>query len=111
VNVSQASVRVRELESALVAGAGSALGLVVDVTSSSARNPVHRAFSALRAIGVQIAHARIRLEPGTTVQVLELREADDRILAAHRVPQVVAALRDAFGLPSRESAALATPTG
>lgn len=77
-----------------------ARGLMVTVTGPSADNPVHRAFRALRAIGIQIAHARVRRDLGATVQVLQLTEANEGTPASHRVPEVLAVLRDACRLPS-----------
>ncbi len=95
---------VADVDVRLVSEAGIARGLVVAVTGPSAENPVYRAFRALRAIGIQIAHARVRLERGAMVQVLQLTEANEGSLAPYRVPQVLAVLRDACGLPASSSA-------
>lgn len=90
----------REVEEGVVATeVGHATELVVRVISPSARNPVHRAFRALLDIGIQIAHARVRLERGNTVQILQLTELDNRSPARWRVPAVLATLRDACRLP------------
>lgn len=97
-----APIQVHEIDSEVVVAsrAESARGLVVRVTSPSPRNPIHRALRALHAIGIQIAHARVRLEYGRMVQILSLRELDDRPPVANRVPHVLQTLREACSLPS-----------
>ena len=67
---------------------------VVEMISPIARNALHRTYSALRAIGVQVLHTTLRTNDGRSVQTLQLAELDDASLDARRGRQVLAVLNE-----------------
>jgi len=66
--------------------------LVVEMTSPIARNVLYRAFRALRAIGVQVLHTRLRMRGGDAVETLRLAEFGDASLDQRRIFEVLAVL-------------------
>jgi hypothetical protein len=71
---------------------------VVELSSPKADNPLYRAFSALRAVGVSIVHAEVRAASDRMVQRLYLMESDGRSLEPQRLIEVLAALGRGRGL-------------
>jgi UTP:GlnB (protein PII) uridylyltransferase len=71
---------------------GTGTRAVVEVTCSKADNPLYRAFSALRALGVQIVHAEVRAVRDRMIQRLYLMESDGRSLEPNRLTEALVAL-------------------
>lgn len=67
--------------------------MVVEMTSPIARNVLYRAYGALRAIGVQVLHTRLRMCGGDAVETLHLAEFGDARLDQSRVFEVLAVLK------------------
>jgi UTP:GlnB (protein PII) uridylyltransferase len=76
---------------------------VVEVTCPKTDNPLYRAFSALRALGVQIVHAEVRAVRDRMVQRLYLMESDGRSLAPNRLTEALVALGRARHLALSET--------
>ncbi|HVW26897.1 MAG TPA: hypothetical protein VHC69_16130 [Polyangiaceae bacterium] len=64
---------------------------VVELSCPKADNPLYRAFSALRALGVQIVHAEVKVSD-RMVQRLYLMENDGSSLGPSRLSEVLVAL-------------------
>jgi len=65
---------------------------VVEVICPRADNPLYRAFSTLRALGVQIVHAEVRAVRDRMIQRLYLMESDGRTLEPSRLTEALSAL-------------------
>ena len=66
----------------------------MEMTSPIARNVLYRAYGALRAIGVQVLHTRLRMTGDDAVETLHLAEFGDASLNQSRVSEVLAVLND-----------------
>ena len=66
--------------------------MVVEMTSPIARNVLYRAYGALRAIGVQVLHTRLRMRGENAIETLHLAEVGDASLDQGRVFKVLAVL-------------------
>jgi UTP:GlnB (protein PII) uridylyltransferase len=83
---------------------GAGTRAIVEVTCAKADNPLYRAFSVLRALGVQIVHAEVRAVRDRMIQRLYLQESDGRSLEPSRLTEALVALGRARPLRLSESA-------
>ncbi len=72
---------------------------IVEVTCPAADNPLYRAYSVLRSLGVQIVHAEVRRSNDDMIQRLYLVENDGRALDSRRRKDVVFTLRSTHRQP------------
>jgi hypothetical protein len=68
---------------------------IVELTTSVARNSLHRVYRALCSLGVQLVQTEVRALSDDLVQKLYLLEPDGRGLSPSRLSEVLMALMDA----------------